>query len=325
MQKAVVARPPEALGQHVLQDQVQEGRAAYGAHHALAGLAVPIAETHLAVLAGEDVLFLNHAPIQIAAQIDQGLLAVAHALAVDHPLRRHAGRRFQAGLFERGQHLGAKHLGQGTVVEQVAVAALAAASLGPPAPSLGIQRRRRHGQMDMGVVVESPGVGVQHRHRAGRALQLFVVPAEGAQRCPSAVEQDGVERALMLPGQRLQFCRQGECEQEVVGRHVALELPFQPLLAFVVLAVRATAMAAGMGHQTGLVTGAARRQETRRQGGAALLHGGEGLTLAGQQGLAILPEVVRLEAGDDIGEGDHLTVPHWIEKRLIKASIQALA
>ena len=39
----------------------------------------------------------------------------------------------------------------------------------------------------------------------------------------------------------------------------------------------------------------------------------------------ILPEVVRFKAADDVGEGNHLTDPHWIEKRLIKVLMRALA
>jgi hypothetical protein len=41
-------RAPEALGQHVLQDQPEEARAAHGAHRHLAGLAVAIAKADLA-------------------------------------------------------------------------------------------------------------------------------------------------------------------------------------------------------------------------------------------------------------------------------------
>ncbi len=80
-----------------------------------------------------------------------------------------------------------------------------------------------------------------------------------------------------------------------------------------------------MGQQTDLITGAACRQKKWRQGGAALLHGGKGLTLAGQQGPAIPPQVVCLEAGNNIVEGNHCTVLHWIENRLIKALMQACA
>ncbi len=198
MQEAKVAGSPETLGQHVLQEQRQETRPAQRAHRTLAGLAVAIAKADLACLAGEDVLLLDDAPIQVAAQIDQGLAAIANAFAIHHPVCRHTGRQLQALAGERGQHLGAKHLGQGTVVEQVSAALATAAS---PQTLLRVQGGAWHGQVNMRVVIKATRMGMQHGHRTGLPLQLPVVPAKEARRCPRALEEYGVEGALMLPGQ----------------------------------------------------------------------------------------------------------------------------
>lgn len=46
--------------------------------------------------------------------------------------------------------------------------------------------RRRHDDMDMWVAIEAARVRVQHRRRARRALKVFVIAAEGAQRLPTA-------------------------------------------------------------------------------------------------------------------------------------------
>jgi hypothetical protein len=102
----------------------------------------------------------------------------------------------------------------------------------------------------MRVIVETASVGVQHRDGARAALKLAVVAGEGRERVPSAAHQSIVEHVLMRPGERPELGRQGEGEQEVLGRQLPLQLSFQPLLALVVLAVRAVAMTAGMGHQT---------------------------------------------------------------------------
>jgi len=323
MQKAEVARSPEALGQDVLQDQPQEGCAAYRAHRHLPGLAVAVAKADLILVTGQDVLLLNDAPIEIATEIDQGLFTVADAFAIDDPFLRVTGGQFQAFPAECRQQLGAKHLGQGAVVEQIAMTF--AALLGPPAPSLWIQRRGGHRQMQVRVVIEAARMGVQHAHRAGPAMQLFVVLAEGADRRPGAFEQQCIEEALMAPGQIPEFRRYGEGEQEIVGRDLALELAFQPLLALVMLAMRATAMPTGMRHEAFLVAGRTTGQHARRQGRAAGFHGGQRLAVAGQNGLAILLQVGRLMATDDVGESNHLTVPHAIEKRSIKALMRTLA
>jgi hypothetical protein len=53
----------------------------------------------------------------------------------------------------------------------------------------------------MRVVVEATRMGMQHGHRTGLPLQLPVVPAKEVHRCPGALEEYGVEGALMLPGQ----------------------------------------------------------------------------------------------------------------------------
>ena len=67
MQKAEVAGAAEAFGQHMLQDQPQKVCTGNGALRQLPGLGVAIAESHLAVVAGDDILFGDDAPVQIAS------------------------------------------------------------------------------------------------------------------------------------------------------------------------------------------------------------------------------------------------------------------
>ena len=73
----------------------------------------------------------------------------------------------------------------------------------------------------------------------------------------------------MLPGQRPKFGRQGEGQQKILGWHLFVELPFQPLLAFMMLAMRAIAMAAGMRDEDLLFAAVALRQHHRALRGAA--------------------------------------------------------
>jgi hypothetical protein len=87
--------------------------------------------------------------------------------------------------------------------------------------------------------VQPPRVGVQHRDGAGRALQWFVMLAEGAHRLPSAAHEQIVDDARVRPAQRPEFGRQGKGQQKVLGRHLLLHLAFQPLLTLMVLAVGA--------------------------------------------------------------------------------------
>jgi hypothetical protein len=56
VQEAEIASAAKALGQHVLENQPEEIDPGERAPFRLAGLSVAIAEAHLAILAGEDVL-----------------------------------------------------------------------------------------------------------------------------------------------------------------------------------------------------------------------------------------------------------------------------
>ena len=85
VQKAEVAGPAVTLGQDVLQDQPEKFSAADGAAFHLFGFAVLIAEFYLTVFAGEYVLFLNHAPVQVTPQINQRGLSAADLGAIDDP------------------------------------------------------------------------------------------------------------------------------------------------------------------------------------------------------------------------------------------------
>jgi hypothetical protein len=95
-------------------------------------------------------------------------------------------------------------------------------------------------------------------------------------------------------------------------------------LAVVVLAVRAGAVAAGVGHAALLAAARALRQHARRKAGAAALHCRQRLVLAGQQPVAVALQQRRLEAFDQLGQRDHSTVPQRRVKLLISALMRAL-
>jgi hypothetical protein len=69
--------------------------------------------------------------------------------------------------------------GQRLVVEEIA-------RPGPPAALTGIERRRRHGEIDVRVEVEPVRTGSRHRHCPASALELPVVAAEGLNRRPAS-------------------------------------------------------------------------------------------------------------------------------------------
>ena len=79
----------------------------------------------------------------------------------------------------------------------------------------------------------------------------------------------------MGEGQGAKGRRQGKGHQEILPRHQLLDLALEPLLALVVLAVRAATVSARMGHQDFVVTIGALDQHHGTCRGTAILHGGQ--------------------------------------------------
>lgn len=141
VQKAEVARPPEASRQDVAQHQPQEVGTRQGARLHAPRLAVLIAKGDLPVSARENVLLPDHTPVQVAAQVHQRFGSGADGLAVHDPSLGMMSGQHQTRLRERRQQLGPKDLGQGLAGEQPG--RLAAGLLGAPQPPRVIDRRRR--------------------------------------------------------------------------------------------------------------------------------------------------------------------------------------
>lgn len=321
MQEAVVPRPPEALGQDVLQQQVEELGTGQRADLALPALAVAVAEADLAaavVIASEEVGLADHAAIEVTTQINEGLLAVADTLAVDHPFPRQRLGRMEASLRERRQQLGAKHLRERLVAEEIA-------ALRAPASAPRIQARAGHDQMHVWMQVEPARVGVQHRHRPGLALELAVVAAEGLHRAPGGGEESAVD-ALRVPcGQCTQLSGQGEGEQEILGGYLQAPLALEPLFALVMLAVRTEPVPARVRDEPLLGALGASREQLRGHAAAATQHCPQRLGAFWAQGVAVAGAVVGLEALDDLRERDHRTVPQSRVKCCIRASMRVRA
>ena len=119
MEKTIGPCPSKSLGQHMEHEQVEKilGLDGFGSVFFTFGMA--ITEGDHAVLALQNILLADDAPVQVAAQIDKGLVAVARVLAVNHPLcGAIMGDRqlvFNQGLKE----FRPEHLGQSLVAEEI--------------------------------------------------------------------------------------------------------------------------------------------------------------------------------------------------------------
>jgi hypothetical protein len=128
----------------------------------------------------------------------------------------------------------------------------------------------------------------------------------------------------MLPSQGTQFFGQSEGQHKILGWHLFVELSFQPLLAFIVLAMRTIAMSTGMRDEDLFFAAVTLYQHYRALSGATLFQRRQGFKLAGQRGL-ISRQKLGFKALDDRRKPYHLTPRQSMAKPLISALIKASA
>lgn len=92
----------------MLQYPPQEVLAPEGAVLSGSGIGIDVSERHPPIVVGDNVLFADNAPVQIAGQVFQGWLATADTGAMDDPFCGDRPGQCQAGLVDSGQHPGAE-------------------------------------------------------------------------------------------------------------------------------------------------------------------------------------------------------------------------
>jgi len=101
---------------------------------------------------------------------------------------------------------------------------------------------------------------MQHCNRAGDALELFVILTECFQRTPATLDDHVIHLPLVLPCQSPELFGNRKGDQKIIGGNLFFELPFQPLLALMRLAMRTVPMPAGMRYILVMITVSAANQ-----------------------------------------------------------------
>lgn len=104
----------------------------------------------------------------------------------------------------------------------------------------------RHDQMDMGVVVKPAAVGVQHRMGTGSPFEPWIPAGKGGDGLQDSFQHEIIGDALMLSEHLTHFTGHGEGHQIIVNWQQLGALEFQPLLAFIMLAVGTAPTSEGM-------------------------------------------------------------------------------
>lgn len=165
MEEAKVPHPPEAAGQHVLEQQPEKLSARQGADLAFS-LVVLIAEANHAFTVGDDLFLGQHAAIEVAAQKDQRLLAPPHLLAVNHPLIGQGLLAVQTCQGHGLKPLGPEHTREIGYPEEGLLLLLFLS----PLHAMRVDSTGWHNQMHMGMIIEIALMGMQHSMGTGSAL-----------------------------------------------------------------------------------------------------------------------------------------------------------
>jgi len=150
MQKPVTAGPAESPWQDVLHEQVEKLLPGNGSGPAGSGFGVKIPVGDHPVFILQDILFTDDTPIEVLAEIDDSLIAVAHILAVNYPVLWTGFGHVQAMLNHGLQQFCPEDFGQGLVVEEIA------GVFNPPESGFQVDCCCGHDHMDMWVIVKSP-------------------------------------------------------------------------------------------------------------------------------------------------------------------------
>jgi len=100
------------------------------------------------------------------------------------------------------------------------------------------------------------------------------------------LKHQGIDQFLIPPGKLSQLSGESKGEQIVLGRQLFVELIFNPLLTFMILAMGTISMTAGMGYiaKSSTIVISAPGQYMRTMFFSALFHGPQRFFMTGQDG-----------------------------------------
>jgi hypothetical protein len=141
--------------------------------------------------------------------------------------------------------------------------------------------------MDVWMILQTSVVSMQNRMCTHLTVEMGITTAKGLHGQPSCSQQKVIGYALMLPEPSPEFIRHCEGQQKIGNWQKLGGLPLDPLLAFKMLAVRAAAMAAGMGNLDRVLTALTLQHHQIASLLTTTGHGLQGLTMAGKQLMAM--------------------------------------
>ena len=248
MQKAVAPGFTKTFRQDMEHQQVKEIFSGNRPRPIFFAFGVDIAKGDHAVLTADDVLFLDDTFIQVFAEVNNRLVAAADLLAVDNPLFWGSGWYSQIMVNDCLQEFRPEDFCQGFMAEEIS------GRLHSPKPGLGIDACPGHDNMDMWVIVKISGMRVENGYKARRSIELFIICGKSLENILHTGKHQGVDGLLMFPGKVAELAGKCEGDQIIRSRQKLLQLIFNPLPIFMVLAMGTIPVSAGMRNRDLVVT-----------------------------------------------------------------------
>jgi hypothetical protein len=284
-----------------------------GQGHGLPTLVLGVlgAAADLPIRDGAEAVVGQRHPVDIAAQVGQDLCpALRGRLTVDNPPcgPDHLGQG-QVGTFlmDQSEAQPAKELRQGMDGHQVGRAG------GPPLGPVGRDPSGWHQTGPMGMIDAGPGPGVEDAENADESPDIMGVGGELDERVGRGAEHHVVQVFLGAADTLPQVLGPGQDDMNGGAWEEFLPPPCQPHLGVLVVALGATAMAAGVVDLV-LLTAVLTRPQMPAQGlGPAVEHLRHRAAMAGQESRAKPLLIGRTRVSEDVRHLWHARAPERLE------------
>jgi len=161
-------------------------------------------------------------------------------------------------------------------------------------------------------------MGMEYGGKPRCSTEFFVIMGKRFQEILDTGKHQGIDCCLISPGKIPELFRKGKGDKIVLSRQPLAQLIFDPLRAFMVLAMGTVSVPTGMRNIdlfSAVVIGTL-CQHVRAMLLSALDHGPQGFFMAWQDIILVSVKKAILEFVDDRGEQNHLTPPHVMSKVL---------